>query len=147
VHYSGAPLAVDFGEEENTPVVCLVEAGVSTPAVIHDIPIKSAKRLRTVIGTAAELKASATDYGDDYLRVYVREKARAGLREEVVEVLPNALEVRIHPDFLETGQRPRPRDTKSSPHDLFAEYCTEMQVDDADAIALFDELLDEIVGR
>lgn len=147
VHYSGAPLAVDFGEQENTPVVCLVEVGVNTPAVIRDIPIRSARRLRTVIGTAAELTASAADYGEDYLRVYVREKARAGLREQVVEALPNALEVRIHSDFLETAERRRPRDTKSSPHDLFTEYCSETQVDDADVIALFDELLDEIVSR
>ena len=32
VHYSGAPLAVDFGEQENTPVVCVVEAAPGTPA-------------------------------------------------------------------------------------------------------------------
>ena len=32
VHYCGAPLAVDFGEQENTPVVCVVEAAPGTPA-------------------------------------------------------------------------------------------------------------------
>ena len=147
VHYSGAPVSVDFGEQENTPVVCVVEVGVDTPATVRDIPITAAKRLRTVTGTAAELAAAAPGYGDDYLRVYVKEKARAGLREEVVEALPNALEVRIHPDFLEAAQRPRPRDTKSSPHDLFTEYCAEVQLEDSDVVALFDELLDEIVGR
>jgi len=37
--------------------------------------------------------------GDDFLRVWVREPARAGLREEVTALLPNALEVRIDPEF------------------------------------------------
>lgn len=147
VHYSGAPLSVDFGEQENTPVVCVVEVGVNTPAVIRDVPITSAKRLQTVTGTVAELLAAASGYGEDYLRVYVREKARAGLREEVVDALPNALEVRIHPDYLEAERRPSPRDTKSSSHDLFTDYCAEAQLEDPDVIALFDELLDEIAGR
>ncbi|HEY2269668.1 MAG TPA: exonuclease subunit SbcD, partial [Streptosporangiaceae bacterium] len=30
VHYSGSPIAVDFGEQDNTSVVCLVEATPST---------------------------------------------------------------------------------------------------------------------
>ena len=59
VHYSGAPLAVDFGEQENTPVVCLVEAAPGTPAAVTDIPITAGRRLRTVRGTVAELSALA----------------------------------------------------------------------------------------
>jgi exonuclease SbcD len=31
VVYSGAPFAVDFGEQDNIPVVCLVEATPTTP--------------------------------------------------------------------------------------------------------------------
>ena len=46
--------------------------------------------------------------GDDFLRVCVREPARAGLREEVVAVLPNALEVRIDPEFAAAGRRHAP---------------------------------------
>ncbi|WP_197511307.1 exonuclease subunit SbcD [Tessaracoccus coleopterorum] len=59
VHYSGAPIAVDFGEQENSPVVCLVEATPSTPARVTDIPITAGRRLRTVSGTVEQLKASA----------------------------------------------------------------------------------------
>ncbi len=55
VHYSGAPLAVDFGEQENTPVVCLVEAAPGVPASVTDIPVTGGRRLRTVHGTVAEL--------------------------------------------------------------------------------------------
>ncbi len=39
VVYSGSPFAVDFGEQDNTQVVCLVEATPTTPAKITDIPI------------------------------------------------------------------------------------------------------------
>src|SRR5579859_3586702 len=99
VHYSGAPLAVDFGEQDNTSTVCLVEASPSTPARVTDIPVTAGRRLRTVRGTVAELEAAAAGFGDDYLRVYLREPSRAGLRDDTVAILPNALEVRIDPEF------------------------------------------------
>ena len=44
VHYSGAPLAVDFGEQDNTSVVCLVEAAPGIPARITDVPVTSGRR-------------------------------------------------------------------------------------------------------
>ena len=94
VHYSGAPLAVDFGEQDNASVVCLVEAAPGVPARVTDIPVTAGRRLRTVHGTLEELEARADAYGDDYLRVYLREPTRAGLRDDTVEILPNALEVR-----------------------------------------------------
>ena len=100
VHYSGAPLAVDFGEQDNTSVVLVVEATPSTPARITEVPVAAGRRLRTVRGTVAELLARASEFGEDYLRVYVREPGRAGLREEVQDGLPNALEIRLDPEFV-----------------------------------------------
>ena len=44
-------------------------------------------------------QAQAGGFGDDYLRVYLREPTRAGLRDDTVAILPNALEVRIDPEF------------------------------------------------
>lgn len=143
VHYSGSPIAVDFGEVENTSVVCLVEATPDTPAEVTDVPITSGKRLRTVTGTFAELKAAAATFGDDYLKVIVREPLRAGLRDAVMDVLPNALEVRIHPDFQEASVRHTVQHASRSPHDLFVAYCEESGIDDPRLTALFDELLDE----
>ena len=143
VHYSGAPLAVDFGEQENTPVVCLVEATPSTPARVTDIPITVGKRLRTVSGTVEQLLASVEDYGEDYLRVVVEERTRAGLRDEVLDALPNALEVRIHPDFAQTQPQHTAQNTSRSPRDLFAAYCEETGIDDPRLLALFSDLLDE----
>ena len=148
VHYSGAPIAVDFGEQDNSSVVCLVEASPSVPARVTDVPVTSGRRLRTVRGTLPELEAQAASFGDDYLRVWLREPARAGLRDDTAAVLPNALEVRIDPEFA-APSRPGRADAASvnrSPDQLFADYCAEQQVQDARVAALFARLHDEVTA-
>ena len=148
VHYSGSPVAVDFGEQDNTSVVCLVEASPSTPARITDIPVTSGRRLRTVRGTVAELEALAGSAGEDYLRVWVREPARAGLRETVARILPNALEVRIDPEFAATARAGRTgaADVMQTPGQLFADYCASVSVADPRVAALFAELHAEVIS-
>ena len=146
VHYSGSPIAVDFGEQDNTSVVCLVDASPGTPARVTDVPITSGRRLRTVRGTVAGLEAEAASFGDDYLRVWVREPARAGLRDDIAAVLPNALEIRIDPEFAIQSRPDRPdmADVLRTPGQLFADYCATMQVADPRVTALFAELHDEL---
>ncbi len=146
VVYSGSPFAVDFGEQDNTQVVCLVEATPTTPAKITDIPITAGRRLRTVHGTLAELVARADEFGDDFLRVYVREPTSAGLRESITDALPNALEVRIDPEFAAVVNPARPTVNPSdrSPAELFAEYCASMGFSDTRVQALFEQLHDRI---
>jgi DNA repair protein SbcD/Mre11 len=148
VHYSGSPLAVDFGEQGNTSVVCLVEASPSIPARVTDVPIASGRRLRTIRGTLPELEAQAASYGEDYLRVWLREPTRAGLRDDTVAVLPNALEVRIDPDFAAPSRpdRPDPLNAIRTPDQLFADYCASEQVQDARVAALFGQLHDEVTA-
>jgi DNA repair protein SbcD/Mre11 len=149
VHYSGAPIAVDFGEQDNTSVVCLVEATPSTPAKITDIPLAAGRRLRTVRGTLAELAAQAAAFGEDYLRVWLREPTRAGLRDDAVALLPHALEVRIDPEFAAPSARPdRPATAAAlrTPGQLFADFCASAQVDDPRVAALFGELHDEVTA-
>ena len=149
VHYSGAPFSVDFGEQENEPVVCVVDASPATPARVTDIPITAARRLRTVHGTVAELADLAPSLGDAYLRVRVREPARAGLREEVTALLPHALEVRIDPEFAAPVTASRPRvgtGAERSPAELFAEYLADQQVADPRIERLFARLHDEVTG-
>jgi DNA repair protein SbcD/Mre11 len=149
VHYSGAPLAVDFGEQDNTSVVCLVEATPGTPARVTDIPVTAGRRLRTAVGTLAELEARADEFGDDYLRVYLREPTRAGLRDDAVEILPNALEVRIDPEFAsQPDKAPRTGEARTArtPGQLFADYCATRDVSDAKVAALFGELHDEVTA-
>ena len=153
VHYSGAPLAIDFGEQDNTSVVCLVEAAPGIPARVSDVPVTSGRRLRTAVGTLAELESQsqAGDFGDDYLRVYLREPSRAGLRDDTLAILPNALEVRIDPEFAPPsgaagkggGQAPRAART---PEQLFTDYCATRDVSDPRVGALFRELHDEVTA-
>jgi DNA repair protein SbcD/Mre11 len=150
VHYSGSPIAVDFGEQDNTSVVCLVEASPSVPARVTDIPITSGRRLRTVRGTLLELEAQAASFGEDYLRVWLREPTRAGLRDDTLAVLPNSLEVRIDPDFAAPSRQDRPDvvNTMRTPGQLFADYCAseQVQVKDARVAALFAQLHDEVTA-
>lgn len=147
VHYSGSPMAVDFGEEENTNVVLLVDASPSTPAVVTEVALTTGRRLRTVRSTVADLEANAASYGDDYLRIYVQEPTRAGLRDEVVEILPNTLEVRIDPEFAATQARPAPPDrSNKSSIELFDEFCRERRIDDPRITTLFAQLLDELTA-
>jgi DNA repair protein SbcD/Mre11 len=148
VHYSGSPIAVDFGEQDNTSVVCLVEAGPSVPARVTDIPVAAGRRLRTVRGTLAELEAQAASFGDDYLRVWLREPARAGLRDAAAAILPNALEVRIDAEFAAPSRPGRPdvANAVRTPEQLFADYCAAEQVDDPRLAALFAQLHDEVTA-
>jgi DNA repair protein SbcD/Mre11 len=148
VHYCGSPIAVDFGEQDNASVVCLVEASPSVPARVTDIPVTSGRRLRTVRGTVAELEAQADTYGEDYLRVWVREPARAGLRESVAGILPNALEVRIDPEFAAPVRAGRAdaADVMKTPGQLFGDYCAAVAVADARVATLFADLHDEVAS-
>ena len=148
VHYSGSPLAVDFGEQDNTSVVCLIEATPGIPAKVTDIPIRSGRRLRTVRGTLAQLESQAETFGDAFLRVWLCEPVRAGLRDDTVAILPNALEVRIDPEFavsIGTGESAGNRESRS-PGQLFEEYCTTRNVSDQRVMALFAELHDEVTA-
>lgn len=145
IHYSGSPLAIDFGEEENTPSVTVVEVTTRTAVKVREIPITAATPLRTVRGTLAELAELAES--DAWLRVYVREAPRAGLREEVQQLLPRALEVRIDPELLparDPAARTAPR-TGRSPRELFADYLASRgHASDDGVLELFNELLAEV---
>lgn len=145
VHYCGSPLAVDFGEEENTPSVSLVEVNADRPAKVRAVPIAAAAPLRTVRGSLAELAELAVDE-TAWLRVIVRERPRAGLREEVQTLLPRALEVRIDPGLLPDLDRTAPAAGRAgrAPRELFAEYLAARGVADDAVTSLFDRLYEEV---
>jgi exonuclease SbcD len=143
VHYSGAPLAIDFGEQENVPSVTLVDVTADTAAKTRDVPVTAATPLQTVRGTLDEL--STVDTGDAWLRVYVTEKPRAGLREVVQELLPRALEVRVDPAVLDEVEAPqRAQRAGRAPRDLFGDYLASKGYADPDVTALFDRLYGEV---
>jgi exonuclease SbcD len=99
--------------------------------------------LRTIAGTMAELAALAGEVGDAWLRVVVDERTRAGLADEVRELLPRAIDIRV------SSPRERGRDTERgqshgrSPHDLFTTYLELRGVDDANVERLFSQLYEE----
>ncbi|GIJ28710.1 nuclease SbcCD subunit D [Micromonospora qiuiae] len=144
IRYSGAPLAVDFGEQENVPSVTLVEVSATTAAQVREEPVTAATALRTVRGTLAQLAEITPPEG--WLRVYVREQPRAGLREEVQELMPRALEIRIDPELVPTpgsGTRVAQRSGRS-PRQLFADYLDSRGHADDGVRDLFDELIEEV---
>jgi exonuclease SbcD len=143
VHYCGSPFAVDFGEEGNTPSVSIVELSAERAAKVTPVPITSALPLRTVRGSLGELAAQSGD-GRGWLRVYVREAPRAGLREEVLALLPNALEVRIDPVLTAADVAPPPVRHGRTPRELFGEYLSVRGVADPAVVALFDRLHEEV---
>lgn len=147
VHYSGSSIAVDFGEQDNTPMVLLVEVTPTTPAQTREIPLTSCRRLRTVYGTVAELLARRAEFGEDYLRLYVSEPSRAGLVDEVRAALPNAVHVRIDPEFAATKESSRRAQLDHhSPQQLFAAFCEQRSVDDQRVAELFARLHDEVTA-
>lgn len=141
--YSGSPLAVDFGEEENIPSVAIVDVATDKAARVRDVPITSARQLRTVRGTLEQL--TTVNLPDAWLRVLVRETPRVGLREDVQELLPNALEVRIDPDMVPSraGERMAQRAGRS-PRELFGDYLDHRGNAEEGVRELFDELYDEV---
>jgi exonuclease SbcD len=110
---------------------------------VRDVPITVALSLRTVHCTLEQL--ATVNLPDAWLRVLVRETPRPGLREDVQELLPNALEVRIDPDMIPSraGERTAQRAGRS-PRELFGDYLDSRGNADDGVRELFDELYDEV---
>jgi exonuclease SbcD len=146
VWYCGSPIAVDFSEEADAKHVLIIEATPGpTPASVREVPLTTGARLQTLRGTVEELRDLAASTGDAWLRVFVREPARAGLADEVRALLPRALEVRIErpTDIGPEGKPRRPQRSGRTPHELFASFLAAREVSDERVTALFDRLLDE----
>jgi DNA repair protein SbcD/Mre11 len=146
VRYSGSPLAIDFGEEENVCGVSIVDVGADKAARVRDVPVTSARTLRTVRGTLEQL--ATVNLPDAFLRVFVRETPRVGLREDVQELLPNALEVRIDPDMVpdRKGAAQAQRQGRT-PRQLFGDYLDSRGTGEDGVRELFDELYDEVSSK
>jgi DNA repair protein SbcD/Mre11 len=143
VRYCGSPLAVDFGEEENVCSVAIVDVSADKAARVRDVPVKSAKTLRTVRGSLEQL--ATVKLPDAWLRVFIREAPRVGLREDVQELLPNALEIRIDPDMVpdKRGAQMAQRQGRT-PRQLFGDYLDHRGNAEEGVRELFDELYDEV---
>jgi exonuclease SbcD len=143
VRYCGSPFAVDFGEEENVCSVAVVDVSADKAARVRDVPVTSARTLRTVRGSLEQL--ATVNLPDAWLRVFVREAPRVGLREDVQELLPNALEIRIDPDMVPDRRgAPMAQRQGRSPRQLFGDYLDSRGNAEDGVRELFDELYDEV---
>jgi exonuclease SbcD len=140
--YSGSPMQLDFGEEKDTKSLLLFDAKAGSPVrTPRTVELKSGRRMLTVHGTIEELIARRLEFGDAYLRVFVREQERPGLNEEVREILPNAVEVR--PESAVRSETSYMSRQGMQPRELLASYFEQVNVQDEEALKLFDDLMEE----
>lgn len=142
IRYSGGPLAVDFGEEDHTPSVAIVDVAAGVPARARTVPLTAAVPLQTVRGSLEQL-AKATVDERAWLRVFVTEPARAGLRGEVADLFPRAVQIHIDPVMRADETKPRERRSGRSPGELFTAYLHEAGHDDPAVAGLFTRLYED----
>lgn len=144
--YAGSLLQLDFGEAEQEKSLVVVELEPGMPAQVEEIPFAAGRRLMDVRGTIDELEQRRDTVDDAYLRVFlVCERPRAGLGDQVRELLPNALEVRL--EYERDESEAERVDMKTlTPRELFARYYLGHHAADAEKelLDLFDRLLDEV---
>ena len=144
IHYCGSPLQLDFGEEDQIKQVNLVDIESGIPPVVTAVPLSGGRALRTLRGTMDELRALAANGSvadDAWLRVVVREPRRAGLSDEVRELLgESVVDVRMDDPAPRSAQRVVR--TGRTPVELFDEFLAERNIEDQRVRAMFAELLD-----
>ena len=91
--------------------------------------------------------AAAEDLAGTWLRVRLTEPARAGLADDVRTLLGDrVVEVRIDAPAT-SDPRPRAERRGRGPHELFAAFLDEQNIEDDRLVALFARLLDEELTR
>ena len=147
--YAGSLIELDFGEKEQEKRVVVFEAKPGRPVAVESVAVTAGRRLRDVAGTFEDLRTTAGELGDAFLRVRVRaDEPLPGLAQRVKELLPNALDVFVeHPGGGEAAVPGAEGETRvgMDPARLFDEYYRRRnQADAPDELrALFMELHDE----
>ena len=144
-YYSGSPLQLDFGEVEQQKSVNIVELKPGQPADVRTEPITGGRRLRDVSGTYEELDALKAELEDAYLRINLKCGGPfPGLGDQVRDLLPNALEVRLDYPRQETQAEARIRGLTH--RQQYAHYLREKQGIEPlkDELDLFESLLAEV---
>lgn len=141
VHYCGSALQLDFGEERDAKSVKIVEARAGRPAHVEEVPLTAGRRLATLRGSFEAVAARITEPGDDYVRVELDEPPRHGLADEVRELSPHVVEVRVTGGAAPAA--PPPIESETDPVELFNRYLEERKEGRAEPLkTLFRELLE-----
>jgi exonuclease SbcD len=147
IAYSGAPLAIDFGDEQMEPVALIVDASPGAEVDVRPVQVMGGRPMRTLTGTLDEVIAAGELAGDAYLRVILTQPGRAGLADLVRDKLPNTLTVLLADEFKPRLARGDGRSRVGrTPTQLFTDYLAEQRIDDARVGRLFADLLDEVTG-
>ncbi len=144
--YAGSPLQLDFGEQLQDKQVVLVDARAGKPADVETVRLSAGRRLRDVSGTLESLLKPDPEWGEDYLRVTVRVPAPTpGIADQIREILPNAVDIRIDYPRAEAAQAPKKLGALT-PEAMFAEfYLRQRETEPAPEVAaLFRELYQEV---
>ena len=142
IWYPGSPLQMDFGEQQDRKHVLVVEAAPGIPAVVTEVPLAAGRPFRTLRGTLADLRAEQGADADAFVRIIVREAGRVGLVDDVRDLFPDAVEIRLEaPEAARPGASPTGE--QREPAQLFADYLAAKDIDDPRLQALFVELHDE----
>ena len=148
--YAGSLLQLDFGEQEQTKSVTVVEASAGRPAKVREVALTAGRRLVDVRGTFDQAVARGDGLRDAYLRVFVETDGPVpGMAERVRDALPNAVEVQLA--YERTPQDPAgPTLASLHPRDQFSSYFrSEHGVEEvpAELLRAFDEVLQDVEGE
>lgn len=90
--YAGSPLAMDFGEADESKSVVIVDADPGRPVRALPRRLSSGRRLTRFTGTLDELRASAAQYDGTFLKpVITGEEPDALLSHRIAEIVPHAV--------------------------------------------------------
>lgn len=127
IRYCGSLLQLDFGEQGQKKEVVLIDASAGKTARVTPIALSSGRMLRTVKGTVEELQKDASELNNgDYLRVAVQlPKHRPGIADQIHELLPWAVDVKLELPEKNTEQAPSTDFRVMTPAALFEKFCAE----------------------
>ncbi|MEV7374671.1 DNA repair exonuclease [Streptomyces sp. NPDC090301] len=92
--YAGSPLAIDFGEIDDSKSVVVVDAEPGRPARHVPRALLGARRLAVFEGTLAQLRAEAAQYDGTFLKAVITgEEPDVPLAQKIAEILPNAIAI------------------------------------------------------
>jgi exonuclease SbcD len=143
-YYPGSLLQLDFGEVGQRKSVTLVDLQPGQPARVREVPLTQGRCLRDVAGTLEELEQYRGESEDEFLRVFLScDGPRVGLGDQVRELLPNAVEVRLK--YTQQDRVELPPISGLSPREQFVAYWRDRRgADPEDALLdLLEELLRE----
>ena len=132
--YAGSLLQLDFGESEQHKSVTIVEVEPGRPPRTREVALTQGPPARRAARHAGRARRPTSDADDAWLKVeLVCDGPQPGLADQVREILPNALEVRL--DYPRQDAERRAGELRRlTPRDLFARYYHERHgapIDDA----------------